>query len=94
MKKADLVAAISAAAHLSHSEADTLFEELWAQISLALGRGENIAIPGLGTFVLRERAARQQRHPRTGATIQVAAQNTVGFRPAQALRTAVQEVRL
>ncbi|MDO3388630.1 HU family DNA-binding protein [Gilvimarinus sp. SDUM040013] len=91
MKKADLVAAISASARLSRAEADTLFEELWAQIALALGRGERIAISGLGTFEVRHRVARQQRHPQTGTTVHVAQRNVIGFRPAQALRSALQE---
>lgn len=92
MKKTELIAAIRAAAQVSGAEADTLLEELWAQLALALAREGRVTLPGLGTFVVRQRAARQQRHPRSGDLIQVPAHNTVLFRPAKALRAAIKEM--
>ena len=51
-----------------------------------LAGGDRIQISGLGTFEVRERAARQATNPRTREKIQVPASKGVGFRAASALR--------
>ncbi len=51
-----------------------------------LAGGNRIQISGLGTFEVRERAAREATNPRTREKVQVPASKAVGFRPASALR--------
>jgi hypothetical protein len=50
-----------------------------AAVSGALKKGERVAIPGLGIFSVRERAARKGRNPRTGAVINIPARKVVVF---------------
>lgn len=47
--------------------------------------------PSFGTFELKHRKARVGRNPRTGEQIQIPARNTVGFKPASALKKSVNE---
>ncbi|WP_197469982.1 HU family DNA-binding protein, partial [Oleiphilus sp. HI0117] len=44
---------------------------------------------GFGTFSVRERSARTGKNPQTGATIQIAASKSVGFKPGKSLKDAV-----
>ena len=55
-------------------------------IADALDRGERVAVSGFGTFVVRQRASRAIRDPRTGASRTVDARRAVAFRPGLALR--------
>ena len=48
-----------------------------------------LILPGLGSFSLAKRAARKGRNPRTGEAIKIPASKTVKFKPAQALKDAV-----
>lgn len=71
---------------LSKVEAKKAVQALLEAVSERLGTGERVQLSGLGSFDVRERAARQATNPRTKQKIQVAASKTVGFRPASALR--------
>ena len=62
---------------------------LIATITETLQAGEKIAIPSLGTFEVRERAARIGRNPRTGETVEIAAKKLPVFKAAKALKDAV-----
>ena len=46
---------------------------------------------GFGTFVVKERAARQGRNPQTGATIEIAAAKVPSFKPGKALKDALND---
>ena len=69
-----------------HQAVDIVLEE---SIGAALARGENVALKGFGTFALQHRAAREGRNPRTGEKIAIAASVRVTFRPAKALKAAL-----
>ena len=47
------------------------------------------AFTGFGTFVVKARAARAGRNPRTGETIEIAASKVPGFKAGKALKDAV-----
>ncbi len=54
-----------------------------------LARGEDVLVRGFGRFSLRKRAAHEGRNPQTGEKIAIAASVRVTFRPAQALKAAL-----
>jgi DNA-binding protein HU-beta len=64
---------------------DTLFEGLAKTIK----KEGKFTYPGFGTFVVRERKAREGMDPRTRAKIKIAASKTVGFKPAKAFKEAL-----
>jgi nucleoid DNA-binding protein len=89
MQKSELVAQIAEQAGLTKTEAQAALNAITDGITDALVRGESVSLIGFGTFEQRHRAARQGRNPQTGAAIQIAASNNVGFKPGKALKDAV-----
>jgi DNA-binding protein HU-beta len=89
MTKAELVTAIAKGAGLTKKQADAALKAAVEAVSNALKKGERVAIPGLGIFTVRERAARKGRNPRTGAVINIPARKVVVFKPAKDLREGV-----
>ena len=49
-----------------------------------------LAIPSLGTFEIKERAARTGRNPQTGEKVEIAAKKVPAFKAAKALKDAVE----
>ncbi len=76
-------------AGLSKAEAKKVVQALSEVLAERLSNGARIQITGLGSFDIRDRAAREATNPRTKEKIQVAATKVVGFRPATSLRERV-----
>ncbi len=64
-------------------------EAVFNTITQTLTRGEEVSIPGFGTFKVVKRAARMGVNPKTGEKIQIAASIKPKFRAAKALKEAV-----
>ncbi|MGY4718987.1 HU family DNA-binding protein [Naumannella cuiyingiana] len=89
MTKKELVDAIAKEADLTQADADKALGAVVSAISGALAKGDKVAVPGFGTFEVRERSARSGRNPQTGETIQIAASKAPAFKPATQLKSAV-----
>ena len=89
MKKPELAAAIAEATDLSKEKGAEVLNVLLDEITNAVSQGESVALIGFGTFSQRTRNARTGRNPQTGKTIEIAASNSVGFKPGKALKDAV-----
>ena len=89
MRKPDLTAYIADQADISTEKAQQVLAAILDEITNALSRGDSVSLVGFGTFEKRHRAARTGKNPQTGATIQVAASASVGFKPGKALRDAL-----
>ncbi|TSC83715.1 MAG: histone-like DNA-binding protein [Parcubacteria group bacterium Gr01-1014_17] len=70
-------------------QAEQVVDKVIEAIIGSLKKSEEVSIAGLGIFSVKQRAARQARNPRTGATVQVAAMKVPKFRAAKALKEAV-----
>jgi DNA-binding protein HU-beta len=90
MNKTELIDAIAATAELSKTAAQRALDAIIDQIAAALGKEEDVALVGFGTFTTRERAARSGRNPRTGETIQIKATKIPVFKAGKLLKDAVQ----
>jgi len=55
-------------------------------MSHALGRGENVKISGFGSFLLRDKAERIGRNPKTGIEVPIAPRRVLTFRASQMMR--------
>ena len=84
MNKADLIDSVADSTDMSKAEAGRALDAVLDGISGALSNGDQVALVGFGTFLVRERAARMGRNPQTGASIQIAASKGVGFKPGKA----------
>ena len=69
--------------------AERAVEAVFDIIVKTMGRGEEVAITGFGTFRVAKRAARQGRNPKTGETIQIKASIKPKFRAGKLLKEAV-----
>ena len=61
-------------------------EATLSAIGSALAGGDSVSLVGFGTFNVRHRAARMGRNPQTGASIQIQASKSVGFKAGKALK--------
>jgi DNA-binding protein HU-alpha len=89
MRKPDLAAFIADKADISTEKAQQVMAAILDEITNALSRDDSVGLVGFGTFEKRCRQARSGKNPRTGAAIDIAASNTVGFKPGKALRDAL-----
>ena len=88
MTKGEFVKAVVAGseADLTAKDMEKIVDAVFREMGRAVSGEGRFAWPGFGTFTVKERAARQGRHPRTGEAMQVAASRTVAFKPAAALK--------
>lgn len=89
MKKAELVAKVAARAGVTKASAERCVNAFVDILAEALSKGERVALPGLGVFKVRERAARKGRNPQTGKEITIPARKVVVFTPGKPLKEKV-----
>jgi DNA-binding protein HU-beta len=89
MNKAELIDAVSAQTGLQKTDAARAVDAVFEAITGALKAGDSVSVVGFGTFVVKSRAARSGRNPRTGETIEIAASKVPGFKAGKALKDAV-----
>ncbi len=90
MNKQDLIdAASDSSIGLSKAKTERASDRLFTTIAKALTDGEDVRIPGFGTFVVVERRARKGRNPKTGEPVDIPARRAVKLTPSKALRDAV-----
>jgi DNA-binding protein HU-beta len=90
MNKQELISKIAEKASISKKDAAAALTALTATITEELKSGEKVAIPSLGTFEVRERAARTGKNPRTGEAVEIAAKKLPAFKATKALKDAVE----
>ena len=83
MNKAELIDAVSGQTGLQKAEATRAVDAVFDSITSALKSGDTVALLGFGTFVVKARAARAGRNPRTGETIEIAASKVPASRLAR-----------
>jgi nucleoid DNA-binding protein len=91
MHKTEMIALVAEQTDMSRDKADAAVSAIIEHITNALSRGETVTLVGFGSFVKTHRAARHGRHPKTGASIAIAASSSVLFKPGKALKDAVNQ---
>lgn len=89
MNKSELAAAVADRAGTTQKQAGDVVEAVFEAMASTLAGGGEFRHPGFGTFSVADRAARTGRNPQTGDAIQIAASKAVRFKPAKALKEAV-----
>ena len=89
MNKADLVQAIAEKSGSTQSDAGKSIDAIIAVISEALAKGDEVKLPGLGTFRVVARAAAEGRNPRTGEKIAIPASKQPKFKPGAELKRVI-----
>lgn len=89
MNKSELIDAIASTAQISKAAAGKALDATMSAITGSLKNGDPVTLVGFGTFYVAERAARNGRNPRTGATIKIKAAKMPKFRAGKSLKDAV-----
>lgn len=89
MNKGELIDVLAEKAGTTKADAGKLLDAFTATVIETLGKGDDIALVGFGTFSVAERAARDGRNPQTGETIKIKASKVAKFKAGKALSEAV-----
>jgi len=89
MNKADIIEAMHAKLGGTKVAAEETVDLVFDSITNSLKKGEEVSIAGFGIFLVKQRAARQARNPRTGAMVSVPAMKVPKFRAGKALKETV-----
>ena len=90
MTKPELITKIAEKSNLSKKNAAAAITALIDTITKVLKAEGKLAIPNLGTFEVKQHAARTGHNPRTGETVEIAAKKVPAFKAAKALKDAVE----
>jgi len=86
MTKTELIGNVAQIADITKIEASLAVNAVLDTIGNTLKDGGNIALPGFGTFSVRDRAERKGRNPQTGEEITIPAGKVVKFKAGKNLR--------
>lgn len=86
LTRADLAETLHGAIGLPRAQCAALVEQTIGHMCEALANGENVKISGFGTFVLRDKAERVGRNPKSGVEVPIAPRRVLTFRASQTLR--------
>ena len=86
LTRAEIAEAINRKLGLSRSDSLGMVESVLRHMSDALAKGENLKISGFGTFLLRDKAKRIGRNPKTGIEVPITPRRVLTFRASQMLK--------
>ncbi len=89
LTRADLADIINRQVGLSRADSSNMIESVLDHMTNALVSGENVKISGFGTFVLRDKAERIGRNPKTGIEVPITPRRVLTFRASQGMRQKV-----
>ena len=91
MNKSELIEAVADSADLSKADATKAVDGVVDAITNSLKNGDQVTLVGFGTFLVRDRAARTGRNPRTGEAIEIKAAKAPAFKAGKALKDSVNQ---
>ena len=89
MNKSELIEVIAEKSGLSKADATRALNAFTESVSEAMERGDDVVLVGFGTFLVKERSAREGRNPKTGEPLKIAASKSPSFRAGKALKETV-----
>jgi DNA-binding protein HU-beta len=89
MTKADLVSKIADDAGVTKATAEKALNSFLDAVTDALSKGDKVTLVGFGTFSVAERAQREGRNPRTGATLVIKASKVAKFKPGNKMKESI-----
>ncbi len=82
----DVVAKEAGNESISKTVVRDIIDTTFAEMVKVIKAESRFAVPGFGTFTVRERAAKTGRNPKTGDAIKIKASKTIGFKPAPSVK--------
>lgn len=91
MNKSELIDAIADGAGITKVSASKVLEVFTQTITDVLKSGDQVVLPGFGSFSTSVRSARKGRNPQTGQIIDIKAARVAKFRAGKVLKESVQD---
>ncbi len=91
MNKSELVDAIASGTGLTKADTSRVLEMFMLTVTDALKGGDQVVLPGFGSFSTGNRSEREGRNPQTGEKIKIKASRVARFKAGKSLKEAVQE---
>ncbi len=91
LTRADLAESINRRVGLSRADSLEMVESILTHMCSALADGQNVKISGFGTFLLRDKAERVGRNPKTGIEVPITPRRVLSFRASQMLKDRIGE---
>jgi DNA-binding protein HU-beta len=89
MNRTELEAIIAEKEKLPRTQVTAILSAALEEISISLGRGEDVKLVNFGCFSMTESRAKPGRNPRTGETMEIPPRRKVRFRPGRALAAVI-----
>ena len=89
MTKADIICEVSDSTGLTKVEIEAVLEGVVVSISNSLKRGERVDIRGFGSFIVKQRAARDARNPATREIVKLNERFIPAFKVSKILKEVV-----
>ena len=89
MNKSQLVDSIAKKSGLTIKDSAAAVNAFLDSVKDALAKGETVTLIGFGNFLVRDRAARSGRNPRTGEFVQIPAVKVPSFKAGKPLKDIV-----
>lgn len=89
MKKSEIIDALAEKTGLTKTDVAKVYEETFELIKEELGKGNDVAVSGFGTFKVSERAARDGINPLTKEPLHIPAKKVPTFKAGSALKEIV-----
>tara|TARA_B100000686_G_C16358908_1_gene746712 strand:+ start:200 stop:493 length:294 start_codon:yes stop_codon:yes gene_type:complete len=86
MTKADIVNEVSNMTGLSKVEVEVVIEGVLVSISDSLKKGERVDLRGFGSFIIKQRAAREARNPATNEVVRLKERFIPAFKVSKILK--------
>ena len=86
MTKADIVNKVSKMTGLTKVEVEAVFDGIIVSVSEALKLGDRIDIRGFGSFLVKQRAAREARNPATREIVKLKERYVPHFKVSKILK--------
>ncbi|MBB5017014.1 DNA-binding protein HU-beta [Chitinivorax tropicus] len=87
--KKELIDALAERTQQSKTATEAFIDAFGAAVQVSLAKGEEVVLPGIGKFSVKDKAAKTGRNPKTGEAIQIPARKSPAFSAAKALKDAV-----
>ena len=89
MNKSQLVESIAKKSGLTNKDSAAAVNAFLESVKESLSKGEAVTLIGFGSFLVRDRAARSGRNPRTGKVVEIPAVKVPAFKAGKPLKDAV-----
>jgi DNA-binding protein HU-beta len=86
MSKKELIDAVADAAELTKEKAGVAVDAFISHVEKSMKKGDEVRLPGFGTFKVTKRAARKARNPQTGKEMMLKAARVPKFQASKNLK--------